>query len=568
MSDVRKLNIKTPMRDGVELSGELFLPPEGDGPFPTIIERTARYKERAFINPFFEFFASRGYAVLASNGADRWRAEGRVRPFFLPGFTDAEDGYDTVEWAAAQDWSNGMVGGIGYSYPAWCQWQLAALKPPHLRTIFVGGQAPRMTDWQMGGVYRIGRQLQWTIGPMASDTQDADWPEGPSSYAAYWHQKNEIDREKWLWYLPQKDLPAEMLGTMADRFSEWLDNLHIDLWKLHENCSKIDIPVFHRTSWYDRLGRSTELFTGMQTEAPSQATRDAQRMTIGPWSHIGQHDMPRKTGEVDFGPEAEVDVLQEWALPWFDHWLKGLDNGVLDTPPVRVFVMGANTWRNEQQWPLASEQRTDFFLHSAGKANTPRGDGALSTTAPADEEPDRFTYDPRNPVMTLYTFGAQDEPHDNRVLDHRRDVLVYQTEPLEEPIEVIGVPELILFASSSVVDTDFTVKLLDVWPDGFSQDLCYGIVRARFRDGFETQKLITPGETYEFRIELLPTGNLFKAGHRIRVDVSSSDFPNFDRNHNTGGDDYGEAELVTAHQTVFHDTARPSRLVLPVIPAA
>lgn len=561
---IEPMTVKTVMRDGMELGAELYLP-EGEGPFPTIVERTARYKERSFLNPLFDFLAQNGFAVLSQNAADRWVADRDVRPFFSHDWTDAEDGYDTIEWAAAQDWSNGDVGGIGYSYPAWCQWVLAAQRPPHLKTLFVGGMTPRTTDWQLGGVYRIGRQLQWTIGPMAIATQQyLDEPQGPETQDAYWNQKTHVDREKWLWYLPQKELPLEMLGGMKDRFTEWLDNCHVDRWKLHENFSKIDIPVFHRTSWYDRLARNVEMFTGMQTQAPSQSTRDAQRMVIGPWSHIGQHEMPRKVGDVDFGPEAEADVF-DWALPWFNHWLKGEENGFMDTAPVRLFIMGANTWRDEQTWPLERETRTEFFLHSNGKANTPNGDGLLSLDRPQEETSDKYDYDPRDPVMTLYAFGTQDEPHDRRVLDHRRDVLVYQTPPLKKAIEVTGVPEVVVFIASSAPDTDFTVKLIDVAPDGFSQEVCYGIVRCRFRDGFDEPKLMEPGQTYRLKIEMMPTSNLFRAGHRIRLDISSSDFPNFDRNHNTGGDDYGESTLVTAHQTVFHDTKHLSRIVLPVI---
>ena len=208
---------------------------------------------------------------------------------------------------------------------------------------------------------------------------------------------------------------------------------------------------------------------------------------------------------------------------------------------------------------------TDYYLHSGGNAATPRGDGTLTLEAPSDEPPDGYSYDPRDPVMTLFGANGHDEPHDLRVLAHRRDVLVYQTEPLTSPVEVTGNPVLTLYAASSAPDTDFIVKLVDVHPDGFAQSLCYGIVRARFREGMDQQKLMTPGEVYKFTIELLPTSNLFREGHRIRIDISSSDFPNFDRNHNTGGDDYAETTLVAASQTIFHDQSRTSRIILPVI---
>jgi len=561
---IEKSSVETIMRDGTVLGADLYLP-EGDGPFPTIVERTAHYKDRVFSNPLFTFLAENGYAVLAQNAADRWRIERDVRPFFTYGLTDADDGFDTIEWAAAQDWCDGKIGGYGFSYPAWCQWMLAAEKPPHLVAMFNGGMTPRTTDWQMGGVYRIGRQLQWTLGPMAADTQRwFEEPHGPDSHDAYWNQKNTIDRDKWLWYLPQKDLPLEMIGGIRERYVEWLDHMHEDRWKLDQNFGKIDIPVFHRTSWYDRLSRTVEMFTGMQKLAPSEETRAAQRMIIGPWSHKGSHLLPRQVGEVDFGPAAEQNVF-DWIVPWFDYWLKGIQNETMDSAPVRLFVMGKNEWRNEQEWPLSRALQTEFYLHSDGSANTPSGDGSLTVDVPQNEPSDNYSYDPRDPVMTLFHNESQDEPHDQRVLDHRRDVLIYQTEPLDSPIEVTGVPQITLYASSSARDTDFTAKLIDVYPDGFSQDLCYGIVRARFREGFDTPKLLEAGVVYEYNIELMPTSNLFQKGHRIRVDISSSDFPNFDRNHNTGGDDYGETDLIVADQTVFHDRDYPSRITLPVV---
>ena len=219
--------------------------------------------------------------------------------------------------------------------------------------------------------------------------------------------------------------------------------------------------------------------------------------------------------------------------------------------------MGANRWRAESEWPLARTAYTDFYLRGGG--------GVLSQEPPGEEPADRYEYDPRDPAMTLFSPAGQQEPHDLRALNGRKDILVYSTPPLERPLEVTGPITVKLWAASSAPDTDFFARLVDVWPGGFAQELSYGIVRARYRESFDRPSLIEPGRTYEYTIRLNPTSNLFKAGHRIRLDISSSDFPNFDRNHNTGGDDYAEATLVTARQTVFHDRARPSRVVLPVI---
>jgi putative CocE/NonD family hydrolase len=260
-----------------------------------------------------------------------------------------------------------------------------------------------------------------------------------------------------------------------------------------------------------------------------------------------------------------VDFFDQ-LIAWADYWLKDIDNGMIDTAPVRVFVMGENRWRDESEWPPIRAVPTDFYLHSGGSANRPSGDGLLSTVPQGDESSDAYSYDPRNPVMSMFSKRGHDEPHDLRPLDRRRDVLVYQTAPLVEAVEVTGYPVVTLCASSSAVDTDFIVRLVEVHPDGFSQNLSYGIVRARYRNGFESPGLMTPGQVYEFTIEMLPTGNVFLPGHRIRLDVTSSDFPNFDRNHNTGGDDWQDAELVTAHQTVHHDASWQSRVTLPIVP--
>ncbi len=554
--------VANPMRDGTVLRSDLYLP-RGTGPFPTLVQRTPYNKLRPSGIATFERLAEEGYGVVVQDIRGRWASDGEFHPMFNADWTDAEDGYDTVEWAAAQPRSNGKVGTFGYSYGAWTQWALAPTKPPHLVTMFTGGMAPRTTDWEVGGVFRAGRAIQWLLGSMAPDSQKTlAVPRGPATVEDY-EVLNNANREKWLWYLPWKDLPPEAVGGLGERIHEWLANHHVDHWGFEDKFGDIDLPVFHRTGWYDRLVRTVDMFKGMRESGATEPTRRNQRLIVGPWSHTA--NLTRQVGQVDFGPEAEVDYFS-LIVPWFDHWLKGERNGVMDGPPVRLFVMGANTWRDEEEWPLRRARMVDFYLDSDGSASSPNGRGSLIRTAPSGELPDHYTYDPRDPVMTLYNQNGHDEPHDLRLLDHRRDVLTYESDPLEKGMEVTGAPVMTLFASSSAPDTDFIVRLVDVHPDGFAQSLCYGIVRARFRNGFDNPELMTPGEPYEFAIELLPTSNLFKPGHRIRVDVTSSDFPNFDRNHNVGEEDWADSKLQAARQTVFHDAVRPSRITLPVVP--
>ena len=568
-------NVVTPMRDGTLLRADLYLPEKvipigamgasnGGGGLPTLVCRTPYDKSRERDAERYRGLASNGYAVVVQDKRGRWESDGLYRPMYGAQFDDAEDGYDTIEWAAAQSWSNGKVGTFGYSYPSWTQWMLAPLMPPHLVTMFTGGMGPKTTDWEMGGVFRPGRALQWLLGLIAPDTQKwLDEAQGPTTIADYDAITRIANREKWLWFLPWSELPLEAVGGLREGFHDWLRNHHKDRFGFVGNFSKIDLPVHHRTGWYDRLIATTDMYDHMINEAPSGHARSNQRLFVGPYTHA--NEMTRMTGDMDFGPDAEIDWV-ELATSWFDYWLKGQQNGVMDGAPVNIFVMGANMWRREETWPPARAVHTDLFLHSRGGANTPSGDGELSLEGPGSENPDSYVYDPRDPVMSLYLANGQDGPFDQRMNAHRRDILVYQTEPLKQAIEVTGDPVLRLHVASDAVDTDFTVKLIDVHPDGTGINLCYGFQRARFRNGLdEPTVMMTPGDVYEFEIKLLPTSNLFKIGHRIRIDISSSDYPNHDRNHNSGADDWQDAELRVARQTVFHDATRPSRITLPVI---
>lgn len=554
-------NVPTPVRDGTVLRADVYMPSSG-GPFPTAVCRTPYNKTSQADR--FEELARRGYAVVVQDTRGRYQSDGLFRPVFGDEFDDPKDGYDTIEWAGTQKWSTGKVGTFGYSYPSWTQWQMAPLMPPHLVTMFTGGMSPKTTDWAMGGVFRPGRALQWMLGGIAPDTQDwLDEPAGPKTPDQFARLAEIATRDKWLWFLPYADLPLEAVGGLREQFHDWLRNQHVDRFGLIGKFSRIDLPVHHRTGWYDRLIATTDMFNHMQSEAPSTDARKNQRLLIGPWTHSS--DFTRKTGEIDFGPEAEDDWV-EMAAGWYDYWLKGDQNGVMDGPPVKLFVMGANKWRREEEWPPERASSIDYYLHSSGDANTPAGDGTLDRQPPGEETTDSYVYDPRNPVMSLYLATGHDGPLDNRLNSHRRDILVYQTQTLERDIEVTGYPVLVLFIASTSLDTDVTVKLIDVHPDGFAQNICYGFQRVRFRNGLEAPaKLMQPGDVYELVIRLLPTSNLFKVGHRIRVDISSSDFPNHDRNHNTGGDDYFDTNMLSARQTVFHNFQQRSRISLPTI---
>ena len=508
--------------------------------------------------------ASSGYIAIVqdirgrgiSDGEYFWQFQNNAETF------DPQDGYDTIEWAADIPGSDGQVGTWGHSYPSWCIWRLAGTQPPSLKALFASGMSARLLDLNFG-IFETGRRLQWTykmavnarcrvgdeFGPKSEDEADAQW--------------YEVERGKWIWYLPLDDLPDYLFSTLTPLLKTYFREQDKEFWAFQEIHHKVNVPTCQLTGWYDRLIGTIDNFTGMVKEGP-ESLRNQHRLIVGPWGH-NSNNLTRTQGPLDFGPDADTTYPQE-VTRWYDYRFKGIDNGTESEPPVKLFIMGENRWRFEHEWPLASTQYTEFFLHSGGSANTVHGDGVLSISEPEEESPDRYDYDPRDPVMSLMGIDAQAAPRDQSPLDGRGDILVYQTPPLHEDIEVTGPVVLKLWAASSAPDTDFTAKLIDVHPNGLAVNLTYGIMRARYREGYDNPSLIEPGQPYEYTIRLNPTGILFRQGHRIRLDVSSSDFPNFDRNHNTGADFWSDTELRVAHQTVFHNVEYPSRLILPLIP--
>jgi len=341
----------------------------------------------------------------------------------------------------------------------------------------------------------------------------------------------------------------------------------VNVERQHRNIS---IPMYHVSSWYDIfLKDATIHFNGLRSRAMTPEARGGQRLLLGPWAHLFPYTTPTTggTGDIDFGPNAFMD-LHDVQLRWFDYWLKGIDNGIAEESPIRLFVMGTNQWRDEYEWPLARTRYTPYYLHSRGKANTLNGDGILSLEVPGEEPTDHYRYDPADPVPTnggntlIIPVGVKDQ----REVEGRQDVLVYTGTPQEKPLEVTGPLRVILYASSSALDTDFTAKLVDVRPDGYAQNIADGILRARYRESQSSAKLLAKGEVYELTIDLWATSHVFQAGHQLRLEVSSSNFPRYDRNPNTGHDFGVDAELRTAQQTIFHDNRHSSHLVLPVIP--
>jgi putative CocE/NonD family hydrolase len=553
------------MRDGVKLFANVYRP-NAQGRFPVILIRTPYGKDRfEKTSSFVRYAVEKGYIVIVQDVRGCSSSEGELDPYVQ----EINDGHDAVEWAASLPYSNGKVGTEGCSYLGAVQWQLATTAPPHLAAIF-----PQCTFansrhfFYFGGAFIIGwiswlnerlPDLQKRRAMIVPTTEDAQlqWSEN------MW---------KWLGYLPLKELP--LLKGFFPCYYDWLahpdDGPFWDFANVEKKHKDVAVPAYNMTGWFDdgygQPGAITN-FLGMRKNGKTKSSRDGQKLIIGPWTHLAIYygKLGSRVGDVDFGPEAEMD-LNALVIRWCDYWLKGIDNGIATEPPIRIFVMGDNKWRSEQEWPLARTEFTPFYLHSQGDANSLNGDGSLSRQNPPAEKPDRYIYDPDNPIIDR---SLESGPQDQRAVEIRNDVLVYTSAPLTKELEVTGPIEAEIWASSSAQDTDFVVKLTDVYPDGYSQNITpplSGILRARYRESEFEPKLLIPGQIYKFDINLMYTSHVFKLGHRIRVSITSSAFPHIDLNPNTGAPFGEEARLRPAAQTVYHDEKHPSLIRLPVIP--
>ena len=564
--EVRVLyDLKATMRDGVRLSNDVFLP-RGSGRFPTILLRTPYETLHEPHIDWAVWWAKRGYAVVIQDCRGRFESEGT----FYPYRDDGPDGHDTLEWISTQSWYDGKIGTSGRSYGGIFQWQLAPFRSPYLTAM-----APQviMGDY-FKDCHRIGGAVQWTLTGFATvifSTSVSLMQRGATHI---------FGNSTYYRHLPLIDIDVQTIGREVRWYRDWCEHTtYDDYWKAintEEKLCEIDAPIVQQGAWYDPYTAATlRTFSKMREVGYSERARSNQKVYIIPWTH----HLPEgsRLGDLDFGPNGLVDLKQE-DLRWFDFWLKGIDTGIMDEPPVRLFVMGENVWRFENEWPLARTRFTPYYLHSAGAANSLAGSGTLSPDVPGGEAPDRFDYDPENPVPTLggnnstwtWMKFAQEPvypgPVDQRPLERRDDVLVYTSRVLEADLEVTGPLEMVLYAASSARDTDFTAKLVDVYPDGRAIHLSEGILRARHRASMETVEFLEPNEVAVYRIEMAPTSNLFTKGHRLRVEISSSNFPRFDRNLNTGEDMFTSTRMAVAHQTVFHDGSYPSHIIVPVIP--
>jgi putative CocE/NonD family hydrolase len=553
-------DLAVPMRDDVVLRADVVLP-SATGRFPTLVYRTPYGKQFALKEgSAFEKAVARGYAIVIQDVRGRYASDGDFSPYQNEG----RDGYDTIEWAARQPWSDGNVGTFGLSYPGAVQWLAAAENPPHLKAM-----VPAMTFstprnfFYSGGVFD-GSWLDWIWFNIAPDVRRRKSLSGPQTHkeaAASWKQ----DHERLQNFLPLRDLPD--LKQVAPFYYEWLSHPPADSWwdwaELRNKYDRVHAAVLNFSGWYDEAygpDGATTNFNGLL--AARHTEKDPRTHTlIGPWTHGGQDES--KSGERDFGPAAAIDY-DELILRWMDHYLQNVNNGVDHEKPVRLFVMGDNAWRDEDSWPLARAKETSYYLNASRGASRIRTlNSSLLVPSVGTSE---FVSDPAHPLNDPYTeYGA----HDYRAFAGRDDVLVFDTKPLRTDTELTGPIRAEIFVSADVPDFDLWVRLLDVAPDGTAFNLMspgLDVLRASYRNASLRPELLTPGKVYLLTLDRMLTSNVFRSGHHIRVQISAAFSPHFSRNLQTGESEITSSETQLCHVRIYHDAGRSSRIVLPIIP--
>ena len=540
---------KIPMSDGTNLAANIFLP-KAEGKFPTILVRTP-YGKGGTKGGQGHFYAARGYVYISQDCRGKGTSEGEWTPFI----NERRDGKDTHRWVLEQPWSNGTIGTAGGSYVGFTQWIAAPGAGDYLKAMapVVPLVDPYGDVAYVGGAFQLSLMMGWGSG-VSGRSEVRTW--------------NQEAWDKAFLNLPLSTWDTA-IGGKVQYLRDWVAHPHFDSYwaqgSIRGREKDIRSPIYVTGGWYDIFANSA-LEHVNDVKKASEGERKDVHVLMGPWVHGISRD--GKVGSMDYGKGSVIDRNKIQA-DWFDHWLKGKENGVDAWPPLRIFVMGRNEWRDEQEWPLARTQYTPYYFHSGGSANTLDGDGKLDTTKPGEEPADHYVYDPDSPVPTLggCNLGrCPTGPHDQTKAEEREDVLVFTSEPLTSELEVTGPVKVVLYAATSAKDTDWTAKLVDVHPDGRVINLCDGIIRARYRESADEPTLIEPEKVYRYEIELWVTSNAFLPGHQIRVEISSSNFPRFDRNPNTGHPFGADAELVKASQTVHHSTQHASHILLPVIP--
>ncbi len=565
------------VRDGTLLRADVYRPDDKEK-YPAILTRTPYHRQMVYDFSFLPVLDAvlAGYAIVIENQRGTFDSGGKHGLGDISLTFEGADGYDTVEWIASQPWCDGNVGTAGGSYMGMNQWITARENPPHLKAMTPwisgsGGTEPSRNN----GIVNLGVALNWII-KMAVEI--AGWQEQQGKDVSRIRKLLEqavASPEQVYNFLPLKAVPHFNFEGIEEVWTSRILNTSQDTPEYFEKnrtpYEKVTVPCFHVSGWYDFYPSGTfGHFQNMREKGGSELARRSQHILMGPWLHLGP-SFGGDTSALGFGISASMrgSQLGEYNIAFFNKYLRGME---VSLPSVRYFVMGKNVWRNADDWPLPQTKWQRFFLHSKGHANSSAGDGLLSRDEPGSELPDTFIYNPHFPVPTtgcrghLQLVRYAPSPQEQSPIERRDDVLCYTTPELREDVEVTGPLKLHLFAATSARDTDFTAKLVDVYPDGRAYNVtCDGIIRARYRKSLFEPEFVTPGEVNEYVINLEAVSQLFRKGHSIRIDVSSSSFPEYDRNMNTGNDVGEDAQGIPAMQSIYHQSAYPSYIDLPVI---
>jgi hypothetical protein len=550
------------MRDGVILYADIYRPAK-EGKYPVILTRTPYGVQREGVHHERMIkFAQRGYVAIVQDVRGRYESEGKWDPFR----DEANDGFDTIEWAADLDCSNGKVATQGGSYLGHNQWAAASQTPPSLVAIFPSVASTNVyANWiTMGGAFRLSFNFGWGVVRMPNKIM----------LPQFWHTASytpeELKYENILYHLPLIDGDMVSAGKEVPHYRDWIEHESYDAyWKNvsdEERFGKITVPAYNTGGWFDIFVMGTiNGYVGMKNHGGTPEARKGTKLLIGPWGH-GQST---SYGDMEFTEDAYVDLFEN-ELRYYDYYLKGIQNGLDKEKPVQIYYMGENKWRHEDDWPIPGTKYEALYLSGDAPANSVRGGGTLSFEKPGKAAEDTYLYDPDVPVPT---YGGNNccgtptdaGPKDQGILERRNDVLVYTTEFLTSPVTIAGPVSMKLFAATDGPDTDWMIKLVDVYPDGSAYPIAEGILRAKFRNGTDKMELLKPNQVYEFDITMTGTANVFLPGHRIRVDITSSNFPQFDRNLNTGKPLGSSSETRVAQQTIHHGGPKPSHIILPLV---
>ncbi|MCD6599461.1 MAG: CocE/NonD family hydrolase [Dehalococcoidia bacterium] len=544
-------NVAAPMRDGIKLYADIYRPDTDDAvSFPVVLTRLPYGKDEPYCAMVTQgkYWAKKGYVFVAQDVRGKYASEGTFEPIV----NEANDGYDTLNWIASQPWCDGNIGMTGESYYGYTQWAVASLNHPNLKCI-----APGITSADIFGVISFNNNVFCM-------QQKAGW--------AYQMNARKMNNPLKLdpWHLPLISMDDDA-GIRCEFYKNYIRHPSRDsYWEpvnFYGKHSQVRIPVYHWGGWYDVFVAGTiKDWIAVKENSDSAEARKNQWLLIAPIDHELTPMETHRIGKIDIGKEAwTYDRIQRF----FDYWLKGIDNGFAKTPRVEIFTIGDNKWRYEDTWPLARTKYTNYYFHSKGHANTLYGDGLLDRRKPGNSPADNYVYDPNDPVtitLGIDLWSMAKELKDRTSVEKRKDVLVYTLPKLDKELEITGPINVTLFAASSARDTDFTATLVDAFPDGYAHMIQEGIVRARYRNSDSEASLIEPGKIYEYTIDLWATSYVIKQGHRIRVEISSSNFNRWDRNLNTGNEFGMDDKVVKATQTIYHDKKHPSHITLPIIP--